>query len=196
MRKIFLTATLLSLLFSCKEQKNENEHLIENAVENTESSIPIKRLSKTQSMLDAIYYEQIKNNEDLKNLDKRFLSLQNDSRIITDLHNEIISKSEDYYSTAKAYANNIKDSLLKKEIVNLVKNSAENYDIKVKKLNNIKRQVNMNYYNLFGYYNAFKIRKTLPEIEKYQNEHPLKADSLENFIKKQNQLINELKNLK
>jgi len=38
--------------------------------------------------------------------------------------------------------------------------------------------------------------KTLPEIEKYQNAHPLKTDSLETFIKKQNQLLNELKNLK
>ncbi|WP_159436354.1 hypothetical protein [Chryseobacterium indoltheticum] len=45
-------------------------------------------------------------------------------------------------------------------------------------------------------YNAFKIKKTLPEIEKYQNAHPLKTDSLNNFINKQNQLLNELKNLK
>ncbi|WP_295212335.1 hypothetical protein [uncultured Chryseobacterium sp.] len=45
-------------------------------------------------------------------------------------------------------------------------------------------------------YIVFKIRKTLPEIEKYQNAHPLKTDNLEHFIGKQDQLLNELKNIK
>lgn len=49
---------------------------------------------------------------------------------------------------------------------------------------------------IHSHYSAFKIRKTLPEIEKYQNAHPLKTDSLEKFIEKQNKLLIELKNLK
>lgn len=49
---------------------------------------------------------------------------------------------------------------------------------------------------LVNTYTAFKIRKTLPEIEKYQNAHPLKTDNLNTFITKQNKLLEELKKFK
>ncbi|AZA54978.1 hypothetical protein [Chryseobacterium sp. G0201] len=196
MKKILFSSILALSLISCSKVKSENDDLVENAAENTTSSIPIKRLKNTQTMLDAVYYEKIKNNESLKNLDKRFFSLQEDSRKIKDLYNDILSKSEEYYFDAEYQAKGIKDSTLRKEIINLVKNSSEKYEIKVKKLEEIKHQVDINYYKLYSFYNAFKIKKTLPEIEKYQNAHPLKTDSLNNFINKQNQLLNELKNLK
>ena len=72
----------------------------------------------------------------------------------------------------------------------------EKFDLKKDKLEELKKQVNLNYNKIFSFYDAIKIRKTLPEIEKYQNANPLKIDSLENNIKKQNQLLVELKNLK
>lgn len=49
---------------------------------------------------------------------------------------------------------------------------------------------------LHDQYIVFKIRKTLPEIEKYQTAHPLKTDNLDAFINKQNKLLEELKKLK
>lgn len=195
MKKILFASTLV-LLISCTENKSENDDLVENAAENTTSSIPIKRLRNTQTMLDAIYYEKIKDNKNLQDLDKKFISLQEDSRKIKDLYNDIFSKSEEYYSDAEIQAKGIRDSVLRKEIINLVKNSSEKYDVKVKKIEDIKHQVTINYFKLYNFYNAFKIKTTLPEIEKYQNAHPLKTDSLNNFIKKQNQLLEELKKLK
>ena len=47
-----------------------------------------------------------------------------------------------------------------------------------------------------AYYNIFNYPLTLPEIEKYQSAHPLKTDHLDQFINKQNKLLEELKNLK
>jgi hypothetical protein len=196
MKKILLASTLTLLLISCGETKPKTNEIVEKAAENTESSFPIKRLSKTQDILDGIYSEQIKNNEELKKLDEKVIAIQEDSRKMADIYKDIISNSEDYYKIAKNGAKIIRDSALKKEILNLVKNSSEKFSVKKKKLEELTRQVNYNHYRIYEFYDAFKIRKTLPEIEKYQNAHPLKTDSLNNFINKQNQLLNELKNLK
>ena len=46
------------------------------------------------------------------------------------------------------------------------------------------------------YYSFFKIKKTLPEIEKYQNQNPLKLEELKKIIADQNQLLEKLKNIK
>jgi hypothetical protein len=196
MKKILLTSTLFLLLFSCQESKPADTDIVEQAAKNTESSFPIKRMSKSEAIIDGIYSEKIKDDEKLKDLNNRFLSLQNDSKIMKDLYDDITKSSENYYSDAERRTKNIMDSALQKEVLNLLKNSSEKYDIKINKLNALKIQINLNLMTLTSFYDAFKIKKTLPEIENYQETHPLETDRLENFINKQNQLLNELKNLK
>ena len=88
------------------------------------------------------------------------------------------------------------DSISRKAIEAEIKRSEQQYNLKVKKIKDLIEEITKNRERIHDTYTIFKIRKTLPEIEKYQNAHPLKTDSLENFISKQNQLLNELKNLK
>ncbi|MEN4760323.1 hypothetical protein ABEG63_08340 [Chryseobacterium sp. C39-AII1] len=196
MKKILLSSALFLLIISCKENNNTDRNIVEKAAENTESSFPIKRLSKSQSIIDGIYSEKIKDDSKLLELDKRFQAIQNDSRIMKDLYDNVTKSSEDYYADAERRAKNIMDSTLQKEVLDLLKNSSEKYNVKLNKLNELKVQINLNFVQLSSFYDAYKIKKTLPEIENYQDSHPLDTDSLENFIKKQNQLLNELKNLK
>jgi len=195
MKKTLLTSSLFLLLFSCTENKPENKLIVENAVENAESK-SYSRYSKGQNIIDGIYNEQIKDDEKLKDFQKRFLSIQNDSEIMKHLYDDITRSSQNYYSDAETRAKNIMDSTLQKEVLNLLKNSSEKYDTKINKLNALKIQINLNFIELNSFYDAYKIKKTLPEIEKYQDTHPLKTDSLENFVNKQNQLLEELKKLK
>jgi hypothetical protein len=195
MKKTLLTSTLFLLLFSCTENKPEQSGIVENAVDNAESK-SYSRYSKGQNIIDGIYNEQIKDDEKLKDFQKRFLSIQNDSEIMKHLYDDITRSSQNYYSDAETRAKNIMDSTLQKEVLNLLKNSSEKYDTKINKLNALKIQINLNFIELNSFYDAYKIKKTLPEIEKYQDTHPLKTDSLENFINKQNQLLEELKKLK
>lgn len=196
MKKIFITCTLFLFIISCQENKPADNDTVEQAVENTESSFSINRMSKSKAIIDGIYREKIKDDEHLKDFHKRFLSLQNDSRIMKDLYDDVIRSSENYYADANMRAKNIMDSALQKEVLNLLKNSSEKYDVKINKLNALKIQVNFNVIQLNSFYDIYKIKKTLPEIEKYQETNPLETDSLENFISKQNQLLNQLKNLK
>ncbi len=196
MKKILFAPILILSVLSCRENKPKDDNLVEKAAENTESSIPIKRLSKTQDILDGIYYERIKDDEKLNKLDKKIYSMQEDAHKIQDIYSKIISNSEDYYLIAENQAKSINDSILRKEIIDIVKMSSDKYSLKVQKIKDIKYKINQNKQYIYSYYTAFKIRKTLPEIEKYQNAHPLKTDSLDNFINKQNKLLEELKKLK
>lgn len=196
MKKIFITSMLFLFIISCQENKTADHDMVEQAVENTESGFSIKRMSKSKAIIDAIYMEKIKDDERLKDLHKRFLSLWNDSEVMKDLYDDVIRSSENYYADAEIRTKNIMDSALQKEVLDLLKNSSEKYDVKINKLNALKIQVNFNAIQLNSFYDIYKIKKTLPEIEKYQETHPLETDSLENFINKQNQLLNELKNLK
>lgn len=196
MKKILFAATLALSLLSCRENKPENKPIIENAVDNTDSKISTSRYMKGQNILDAIYYEQIKNDESLKKLDEKIIILQKDSRKVKDLYNDILRKNDEYYSDAEYGAKSISDSVLRKNITSLVKESSDKYNVKTQKLKELSLKITKNSQDIYGYYMAFKIRKTLPEIEKYQSAHPLKADSLNQFINKQNKLIEELKKLK
>ncbi|WP_312390175.1 hypothetical protein [Chryseobacterium sp.] len=197
MKKIFIASTLFLIIFSCNESKNENKPLVENAVDNTNSSIESSFSSgRDDNMIDKIYSEIIKNDKKLSALDDRMVKIYEKQRKALEQYDNILNKSESYYRDANYQVNSITDSLLKHQIENQIKISSEKYNVRIKNVKTLISQLTKNTERMNDYYTAFKIKKTLPEIEKYQNAHPLKTDSLENFINKQNQLLNELKNLK
>ena len=196
MKKTFLFLSLTLAVYSCKENNSDKNKIVEKAAENTESSFPIKRMSRSQDILDGIYSELLKDDPQLKNFDEKLVSLQQDSRIIQNLNDDVINNSDEYYLLANNAAKTIRDSALKKEILNLVQNSSDKFSTKKDKFEELKKQINLNYFKIFSFYQALKIKKTLPEIEKYQKANPLKSDSLSLFINKQNQLLSELKNIK
>lgn len=195
MKKIlFASAVVLSLL-SCSENKSQND-IVEKAAENTESSIPIKRLSKTQDIFNGIYDEKIKNDKEIKKVDEKISLMQEDAHKMQGIYSSVISNSEDYYLIAKNEAKSINDSVLRKEMIKLIEESSDEYYQKIQKIKDLKHKINRNKQSIYSLYAAFKIRKTIPEIEKYQKAHPLKTDSFNQFINKQNQLLEELKKLK
>lgn len=196
MIKNILRCAFVFLVVSCSNEKTDGSQIVEKAAKNTESNFPIKRLNNSQDILDGIYAEYIKNHKDLQNIESEVSDIQNDKQLVIKIYNDVIGNSEDYYKSAEYRAKWIRDSATKKEILSLLRNSEESYFLKTKRLDELKREISQNYFEINNWYDAFKIRKTLGEIEKYQNEHPLKADSLENFIRKQENIINKLKTLK
>ncbi|KMQ65064.1 hypothetical protein ACM46_12785 [Chryseobacterium angstadtii] len=197
MKKILFTTALALSIFSCKENKSRNTPIVENAVDNAESSVSGSIKSyRNENMIDKIYSELMKNDKKLKAFDNKLIESFEESRNVLAIYGQTLQKSESFYLDAHQQAASIKDSLLKQQIQKEIKISADQYDQKISKVKELIGKVNKSNDDINNLYTAFKIRKTLPEIEKYQNGHPLKTDSLETLINKQNQLVNELKNLK
>ena len=196
MKKTFLFISITLAFYSCKENNSDKNEIVEKAAENTESSFSIKRMSKSQDILNGIYSELLKNDAELQKLDEKINSIQNDGKILKNINRDIVSNSDDYYLLAKNSAKSIQDSTMRKEILGLVENSSDKFSVNKNKLEELKKQVRLNNNRIFSFYQALKIRRTISEIEKYQQAHPLKTDSLNQFINKQNQLLSELKKIR
>jgi len=197
MKKILFSSTLFLLIISCSE-KTENKPLENNVVDNVESSISTSLKSgrgKGNMVLD-IYAELLKNDKKLQKLEKKIEDINKETNVVISDYETIINKSDSYYNDANELTRSIIDSMTKKEIEKEIKFSSERYDLKTKKIKDLIVKINQNTSIIKDQHTIFKIKKTLPEIEKYQDAHPLKTDSLENFVNKQNQLLSELKNLK
>lgn len=197
MKKSLISTSLFLLIFSCSE-KPENKPLENNVVDNVESSssISLKSARGKGNMVLDIYAELLKNDKSLLNLEQKIEDVYKNTNTVISEYENIINKSDSYYNDAEQLTRSITDSLVKKEIERDIKFSSERYDLKTKKIKGLIVQINKNTSIIQDQHTIFKIKKTLPEIEKYQNSHPLKTDSLENLINKQNQLLDELRNLK
>lgn len=202
MKKILFASILALSLLSCRENQSKQAPVVENAVDNAESSVSgaIKKNTRYSSregnLVHEIYQELIKNDKNLQDLDTRIDNIQKDAETSISEYDDIIGKSETYYNDASALLNSLNDSVTKKQIEKEIKASAEKYDVKTQTIRNLIAKIKANRTTLHDQYLVFKIRKTLPEIEKYQSAHPLKTDHLDQFINKQNKLLEELKNLK
>lgn len=202
MKKILFASILALSLLSCRENKLKQTPVVENAVDNAESSVSgaIKKNTRYSSregnLVHEIYQELIKNDKNLQDLDSRIDNIQKDAETSISEYDDIIGKSETYYNDASALSNSVTDSVTKKQIEKEIKASAEKYAVKTQTIRDLIGKIKANKAALYDQYIVFKIRKTLPEIEKYQTAHPLKTDSLYQFINKQNKLLQELKNLK
>ncbi|MEN5307636.1 hypothetical protein ABE425_08990 [Chryseobacterium cucumeris] len=202
MKKILFASILALSLLSCRENQSKQAPVVENAVDNAESSVSgaIKKNTRYSSregnLVHEIYQELIKNDKNLQDLDTKIDNIQKDAETSISEYDDIIGKSETYYNDASALSNSVTDSVTKKQIEKEIKASAEKYDVKTQTIRNLIAKIKANRTTLHDQYLVFKIRKTLPEIEKYQSAHPLKTDHLDQFINKQNKLLEELKNLK
>jgi hypothetical protein len=197
MKKILFASALALSILSCKQNESGNAAVAENAVDDTDSSLKGSFESgRNENMIDKIYSELIKKDKNLKELDEKLFKLNEENRKVLAIYEDILYKSESFYQDAHFQATNVKDSLLKQQLEKEIKISSDNYNQKISKVKELINKVNTNNDHITNLYTAFKIRKTLPEIEKYQNAHPMKTDNLESFIKKQDQLLSELKNIK
>ena len=194
--KNLLIITTLVLLFSCKEKTENAVVAAENS--NVISSVESKtgsRYSKGSSLIDAIYFEMIKDDKVLKALDEEINLIRKNSDELISQKQELLIKPSQYYGEVNREIAMIKDSILKKEMKNFIKESSDNFTRKEKELEMVIKDLEINNGRINDYYNFFKIKKTLPEIEKYQNQNPLKLEELKKMIADQNELLEKLKNM-
>ena len=196
MKNLLIVTTLL-LLFSCKEKTENAVVAAENS--NIISSVGSQkgsRYSEGSSLIDAIYFEMIKDDKELQALHDEINLIGKNSVELVKKKRELLIKPSEYYTEVNREIAMIKDSILKQEMKNFIKESSDNFTRKEKELEMVIKDIEINNGRINDYYNFFKIKKTLPEIEKYQNQNPLKLEELKKMVEDQKQLLEKLKNLK
>lgn len=196
---IYLSSALL--MFSCSENTSgslkttEPTNVIEEAESYGSSSISKSGSRYGENQVDKIYGVLMSKDENLKNLDERISSVQNESRKTLSENGKVLATSAEYYKDAKSKTAGITDSLAKNQTLEMIKQSEERYNLQSKKLRELITQAQLNQEKINDTYIIFKIRKTIPEIEKYQNQNPIELKNLLTYINKQTQLIAELRKL-
>lgn len=189
------------VMFSCYENTSGNlkttepTNVIEEAESYGSSSISKSGSRYGENQVDKIYGVLMSKDENLKNLDQRISSVQNESRKTLSENGKVLATSAEYYKDAKSKTAGITDSLAKNQTLEMIKQSEERYNLQSKKLRELITQAQLNQEKINDTYIIFKIRKTIPEIEKYQNQNPIELKNLLTYINKQTQLIAELRKL-
>ncbi|MEI2272485.1 hypothetical protein OHD16_10080 [Sphingobacterium sp. ML3W] len=198
MKKMFFASVMALSILSCRENKSDNSP-VDNVVDNAGSSTSDSFKSSYRSdevTVNRIYFELIKNDKNLTALNTKIVDTFEETEKTLAVYKNILNTSTSYYQDAHLQTKSITDSLVRQQVEKEITASSDQYDLKVKNIKERMDLINKNSETLTSLYTAFKIRKTLPEIEKYQNAHPFQKDSLDHFIHKQNSLLEELKNLK
>jgi hypothetical protein len=100
-----------------------------------------------------------------------------------------------YYQSAGYKAKNIGDSLLAQEMRKMIETSENAYAIKTQSLKVLMERIEKNKTSIIDYSNMLKLVKTLPLIEKYQQDNLPGEKNYRQLIKEQEELLREIKAL-
>jgi len=114
---------------------------------------------------------------------------QNDS---LEASNDFKSKNQLYYVSAKNHLNSIKDSLLKKEIENVIERSTLSYNNKVSGFENLTTILNNKLGTADDRHSALMILISLGMMKEYQEKNIPSSKSIESVINNYNRLIQKM----
>lgn len=188
MKKYLLSLlAILSILlvFSCNENKSENNNSEVQNPEALQDDIKLKSLTKRGvNLIDELYAELVEINPELKKLETELETFQETPSETQNIFFNYNGKSNQYYGNATGFANQISYSISKKRIIALIKKSNEKYDSQSKEINELVKEISNSQNSIQGNHNILKIVLTIPLIEKYQKENlPKKEKFLETIVK-------------
>ncbi|GEM_PF-2769923 len=157
---------------------------------NSFKELTIKR--SYDSMTEQLYKEIIDKNKDLKNLEEKINTLNEDNLKYNTRINKFLADNESYYNEVNAYATTIQDSLLRAKVMDRI-NSGENYyKAKIQSLITLKEELNQKILTVNEYKTALKIFLTTNSIKSYQDNFNADTEHLKTIIKGYENLTEEI----
>lgn len=202
--KNFVYLLLPLLLFSCKENSSikKNADLPEeqkNVVENidTKSTDPFQKTYRTNAgMVEDIYNQLVLSDKNLAKLDTQIKNLNTKTNDVVSVYENVLANSDNYYKDALAKTANFQDTIMRKRVDSVMMSSSKKYEEKTANVKTYIAAAKSNIAIINDQYSTFKIYKTLPEIEKYQNTNTFDLSNLNNLMSEQNKILIEIKKAK
>lgn len=173
MKTILFFLLISFILFTaCKDNtKQENQPPpIPKALEEKGSySLVTKRGSN--NVLEDLYDELVEKTPELKTLENQIDNLNNNRTESTEIFNTYKGKNALYYNDANQTVGLIKDSSIKEKIKELIANSKTKYDTKISEHTKLLQAIDTKFLTLADLHTFLKIKRTLPIMEKYQNDN-------------------------
>jgi hypothetical protein len=194
--KIFISTFLVLTLASCNNTRTQDNPKQEapkqetpKALEDKSSSYEIVSKRSSDDLVESLYNELVSKDIELKKLEDKIDELNKSKNDTTELFDKFNGKNQSYFSSANGHVLDIKDSLLRDKIKNLVSTQLTKYNSRIARHNELLKIIEAKQITLSDLHNVLKIVRTLPLIDKYQKDNLPSIKSFEAYIKQQEETI-------
>jgi hypothetical protein len=196
MKFIFIILITLTM-FSCGSKQTENKSTEQETPKALQDDkLGIKSYSRSGADLtEELYQELVDRSPQLKKIEEDLGTFNSKASDIESRFNTYNHKSTSYYNSANEKTSAIADSLLRKKILAIIKNSENLYSIKTSSHDLLRKLISDNSSTINDNYSVLKIVLTLPLIEKFQNDNLPDKKEFNDFIKEQDKLIQRIVSL-
>ena len=176
-----IAALTVFALPSCNPPTAEDKPKTETpkALEDESASYEIRSKRGSDDLVENLYGDLVDKTPELKALEYKIDNLYSSKDDSTKSFNRFDLKSLSYYSSAENHVEQIKDSLLKNKMKALIANSLSEYHSAISSHTAILKSIDTKYLALGDLHTMIKIIRTLPLIEKYQQDNLPTIKSLE-----------------
>lgn len=189
---IILSTFLLLAIASCDSPDIREQHqqpATPKALDDKSASYDIISKGRGEDLVESLYDEQVSKNPDLKLLEDKLETLRASQRDSAKVFTRFNDKNEIYYDAASQHVEGIKDSVLRNKIKVLVTGSLKKYQGLTAGHNELLKTIDTKNLTLADLHTVLKIVRTLPLIEKYQQDNLPSTKPLKGFIHDQNEAL-------
>jgi hypothetical protein len=187
--------TILTLVLASCSQPTPEAPPMPKALEDNSHSYDLGSSRNYDDLVESLYAELLKNNVDLKQLEENIKALRNNKADSTLLFDKFNEKNQLYYSAADRHISTMNDSLMRDKMKMMIATNLAKYNKAIGKHTELTKMIAANNLSIEDLHTMLKIVKTLPLIEKYQNDNLPNTKSMEGFIKQQEETIKQLDTL-
>lgn len=188
--KLLLSFSIL-LLISCSQNKPapQQQNNVPKALEEKRADFSVVTKRYENNIVQSLYDELLKEDKDLQKFEDGIEKINTDKADSLEYFHSFLNKNTGYYSSADSYLSNIKDSVLKNRIKQILTESNTRFVSGVAQHKNLIQQIETNENQLSDLHFAVKIIKTLPVMEKYQRENRPSLNPIQTINKEFGKLI-------
>ena len=174
MKTQILILSIILTLFSCdnSQERSITQHESPKALEDKKSYEIITKRGSYNDLVESLYAELVDKTPELKELEDKIDYIYNSKKDSTELFDNYNEKNRNYYNSASQHIEDIKDSVLRQKMATLISKSLTKYDSKISQHSSLLKSIDKRTLTLSDLHTTLKITKTLPLIEKYQNNLP------------------------
>ncbi len=140
-------------------------------------------------LVEELYSEILSKDSELKKLEDNIDELHKNKNSSTKLFTEYNAKNNSYFSSAENHVSEIQDSLLKNKLKGLVNEQLTKYNSKIAEHKSLSKLIESQQLSISDLQHFLKVTRTLPLIDKYQEEHLPNTKSLKTYAKQQAKTI-------
>jgi uncharacterized protein YeaO (DUF488 family) len=188
--KIFIPFLVL-ILASCSNNRTQDKPKQETpkALEDKSSSYEIVSKRSYDDLVESLYTELLTKDINLKKLEDKIDELNKSKSDTTELFDNFNAKNQSYFSSADRHIADIKDSIVRNKIKNLVASQLTKYNSRIARHNELLNLIEAKQLTISDLHNVLKIVRTLPLIDKYQKDNLTSTKSFQGYLKQQEEII-------